>query len=102
MHKIALLWLHLPKVMLEKILIQIIPTKKTSKATLFSVLILPALKSKYPINKLNNAHKTLVRGDESPTPEGVANGVGKESPEIPFMKCGTAFVKNPPAKNAAM
>ena len=42
-----------------------------------------------------------MRGDESPFPGGLENGVGKGFPEIPFTKCGTTFVKNIPAKNAA-
>ena len=65
----------------------------------FSLL---TLKSKYPASKLNSAHKTLVNGDESPLPGGSENGVGKAFPEIPLTKCGTTFVKNPPAKNPAM
>ena len=34
--------------------------------------------------------------------ESLKSGVGKAFPEIPLTRCGTAFVKNPPAKNAAM
>ncbi|MGD0755009.1 MAG: hypothetical protein ABR927_08095 [Bacteroidales bacterium] len=61
--------------------------------------ILLILKSKYPTNKLINAHKRLVKGDESPLPGGSANGFGKAFPEILLTKCGTTFVKNTPAKN---
>lgn len=83
-------------------LIRIIPTKNTNNPNFLFEFILLTLKSKYPTSKLNNAHKTFVKGDESPWPGGLANGDGKGFPEIPFTKCGTAFVRNPPAKNPAM
>jgi len=41
-------------------------------------------------------------GDDSPLPGGFANGVGKVSPEIPWIKCGTKFAINKPAKKQAM
>ena len=44
----------------------------------------------------------FINGEDSPLPGGLANGVGKAFPEIPLTKCGTTFVKNAPAKNAAM
>ena len=44
----------------------------------------------------------FINGDDSPFPGGLANGVGKAFPEIPFTKCGTTLVKNMPAKNPAM
>lgn len=86
-------------------LIQTIPAKKMSWTNLFSsfvLFILPNLNSKYPMSKFNNAHKTFVRGKESPLPGGSAKGVGKELPEMPFTKCGTALARNIPAKKAAM
>ncbi len=51
---------------------------------------------------LKSAQKTLTVGDDKPFPGGFANGVGKGSPEIPWMKWGTAFAKNVPAKKQAM
>lgn len=86
-------------------LIQTMPAKKMSRDNLFSAFILftlPNLNRKYPMSKFNSAHNTFVRGEESPLPGGSAKGVGKELPEIPFTKCGTALAKNIPAKKAAM
>ncbi len=83
-------------------LISITPTKNMTSANLLFECILLTLKSRYPASKLNKAHKTFVKGDESPWPGGLANGVGKAFPETPFTKCGIAFVKNAPAKNPAM
>ena len=60
-----------------------IPIKKIKRINLLLLEILPALKSKYPITKLNNAHNTFIVGDDKPLPGGLANGVGKLSPEIP-------------------
>ena len=82
-------------------LIRIIPKKKINNPNLLFEFILLTLKSKYPINKLDSAHKTLVKGDESPLPGGSENGVGNAFPEIPLTKCGTIFVKNAPAKKPA-
>ena len=59
------------------------PIKKINRANLLLLEILPALKSKYPITKLNNAHNTFIVGDDKPLPGGLAKGVGKLSPEIP-------------------
>jgi hypothetical protein len=88
--------------MLHIILIKSIPAKNINNPDLLFEFILLTLKSKYPATRLNNPHKTLVRGDESPCPGGLENGVGKAFPEIPLTKWGTAFVKNTPAKNPAM
>ena len=88
--------------MLDIILIRIIPTKNRNIPNFLFEFILLTLKSKNPKIKLNKAHKTFVKGDESPWPGGLAKGVGKKFPEIPFTKWGTAFVKNPPAKKPAM
>ena len=41
-------------------------------------------------------------GDDKPLPGGLAKGVGKLSPEIPWIKCGTTFAKKNPAKKQAM
>jgi hypothetical protein len=77
------------------------PIKKTSnKSLLFKETSLD-LKRMYPINRLKHAHNVFTNGEESPFPCGLENGVGNLSPEIPWIKCGTAFVKNDPAKNAA-
>jgi len=54
------------------------------------------------MSKLSKAHKTFIRGDESPLPGGLAKGVGKGFPEIPFTKCGITFAKKVPAKNDVM
>ncbi len=57
--------------------------KKINSVNLLLLIIFPALKSKYPIIKLSNAHKTFMVGDDKPLPGGLAKGVGKLSPEIP-------------------
>lgn len=44
---------------------------------------LPTRISKYPIARLKSPQKVLTVGDEGPLPAGVANGVGKTSPETP-------------------
>jgi len=83
-------------------LISTIPIKNRNNPNLRFEFIPLTLKRIYPTSRLNNAHKTLVKGDESPWPGGLENGDGKAFPEIPLTKCGTAFVKNTPAKNPAM
>ena len=69
--------------MLNSTLHAIMPIKKTNKANLLLLEILPALKSKYPISKLSNAHNTFTIGDDKPLPGGLAKGEGKLSPDIP-------------------
>ena len=78
-----------------------IPINTANNKNLFLWEALLALKSRYPITRFKQAQSTLVVGEESPLPGGVANGVGKGSPEIPCIKCGTTFAKKNPAKNAA-
>jgi hypothetical protein len=63
--------------MLSSILHATIPIKKIKRANLLVLEILPTLKSKYPITKLSNAHKTFTVGDDKPFPGGLAKGVGK-------------------------
>ena len=41
-------------------------------------------------------------GDDSPLPDGLANGDGNRSPHMPFTKSGTAFARNAPPKAQAM
>ena len=50
----------------------------------------------YATTKLSAPHKTLMRGDESPTPGGDANGVGNSPPEMPVTKCGIPFARSAP------
>ena len=69
--------------MLNSILLATMPIKKTNKANLLLFKILPALKSKYPINKLSNAHNVFTNGDDKPLPGGLAKGEGKLSPDTP-------------------
>lgn len=83
-------------------LIAAMPIKKTISPMIVLELILLALKRRYPTIKLNNAHKTFVRGDESPIPGGSAKGDGKGFPETPFTKCGTTLARKIPEKNAEM
>ena len=85
----------------QTILIRTIPIKNTNNPNLLFELILLPLNSKYPISKFVNAHRMFIKGEDSPFPGGLANGVGKAFPDIPFTKCGTTFVKNTPAKNPA-
>lgn len=58
------------------------------------------LKRTKPISRLNKAHAIFTTGDESPLPDGFANGVGKGFPQMPVTKCGTKLVRKSPAKNA--
>jgi len=53
-------------VILLIIQIRITPAKNTSNPNLLFEFILLTLNSKYPTSKFNSAHKTLVKGDESP------------------------------------
>jgi hypothetical protein len=71
------------KAMLSIMLDKIMPIKKIKSANLLLLEILPALKSKYPINRLSNPHNTFIIGDDKPLPGGLAKGVGKLSPETP-------------------
>lgn len=65
---------------------QTTPAKKTRRLHLFDWESLPHLKRRYPASKLPNAHRTFIIGDDNPFPGGVANGVGKLSPDIPCTK----------------
>ena len=80
---------------------QTTPAKNTRRLHLFVEETLPALKRVYPMSILAKAHKTFTIGDDNPLPGGFANGEGKLSPDIPCTKCGTALVKNSPAKKQA-
>jgi len=71
--------------MLNNILHATMPIKKINKANLLLLEILPALKSKYPITKLSNAHNVFTIGDDRPLPGGLAKGEGKLSPEMPWI-----------------
>lgn len=84
------------------ILIASTPIKNASIKSLLSGDTSPALKRIYPITRFKFAHNILTNGEESPLPGGLENGVGKRFPEIPFIKCGIAFARKTPAKNAAM
>jgi hypothetical protein len=77
------------------------PAKNTRRLHLFDWESLLALKRRYPTSKLASAHRTFTIGDDNPFPGGLANGVGKLSPDIPCTKCGTVLVKNNPAKKQA-
>lgn len=63
---------------------QIIPKNNTHKDALLLTDNLLNLKSKYPKSKLKAPHKTLIKGDEFPTPGGSANGEGNGFPEMPL------------------
>jgi hypothetical protein len=45
---------------------------------------------------------TFIKGEESPLPGGLANGVGNLFPDIPWTKWGIAFTKKPPIKKSAI
>ena len=72
--------------MLSIMLIQIIPIKKMSNASLFFEVVLLNLNSKYPTSRFANAHITFVSGDDNPFPGGSENGDGKGFPETPLIK----------------
>ena len=76
------------------------PAKNRSNKRLTSKETLLALKRKKPMMRLAKAHSVFVRGEDKPLPGGFANGVGKPLPESPCTKCGMAFTKKTPAKNA--
>ena len=78
-----------------------IPKNKMIIANLFLVEILLTARRIYPNSRLKQAQRTLTNGEESPFPGGLENGVGNASPETPWIKCGTTFAKNAPAKNTA-
>ncbi len=46
----------------------------------------PAINKSVQINTLNIAQKILVTGADNPVPGGLAKGVGKESPFIPWIR----------------
>ena len=77
------------------------PAKNAKRLHLFVWATLPALIKMKPIKRLNRAHKTLISGEDNPLPGGFAKGVGKLSPDIPWMKCGTELVIKIPAKKHA-
>jgi hypothetical protein len=51
---------------------------------------------------LSSDQRTFTNGDDNPLPGGLAKGVGKRSPQMPFTKCGTVLARNIPAKKQAM
>ncbi len=59
------------------------PKNKTSIESLFCTDVLLTRNKINPTSKLKQAHNTLVVGEDSPIPGGVAKGVGKKSPETP-------------------
>ena len=71
------------KVKLICIEIANIPRNKTSIEILFFVDVLLTISNIYPTTRLKQPHKTLINGEESPLPGGVAKGVGNASPDIP-------------------
>ncbi len=46
--------------------------------------------------------KPVSVGDDNPRPGGLANGVGKRSPEMPWKKWGTTLARKAPARKQAM
>jgi len=88
--------------MLNTILMKTTPAKNGRRVQIFVGESLPTIKRMYPIIRLARAHKTFTIGDDNPLPGGLANGVGKWLPDIPWMKCGTALAKNKPAKKQAI
>ncbi|MFI4963671.1 MAG: hypothetical protein ACHP6H_07450 [Legionellales bacterium] len=64
-------------------LIEAMPAKNTRRLHLFDKETLPVLYKTYPTTKLNNAHRTLIVGDDNPFPGGLAKGVGKLLPQMP-------------------
>lgn len=77
------------------------PIKNRHNDNILLPVTFAALYNKYPTSKLNNAHTIFTVDDERPLPGGFEKGVGNLFPEMPFTKCGTALVKNIPAKKAA-
>ena len=94
--------LFLDKAKLNLILIAVIPEKKSIIFQILITVIFPNYERIEPIIKFNNAHKTLMKGEDKPFPGGFAKGVGNLLPETPLTKCGTVFVKKTPAKKHAI
>jgi hypothetical protein len=80
---------------------QRIPAKKMTRFHFLAGDIFPARNKIYPITRLNNPHRTLTAGEDRPLPGGFAKGDGNGAPETPWMKCGTMFARNIPAKKQA-
>ena len=87
--------------MLNRIEVITIPKNKIIIENLFSGEVLLIRNNIYPIKISTSAHNTLTNGWEGPKKGGFAKGVGKKSPEMPWMKWGTAWVNETPEKKAA-
>lgn len=71
---------------LNLMLIATNPTTKSKTAHLFDKVIFETLYKSKPANMLINPHITFTVDGDKPLPGGFANGVGKLSPEIPWIK----------------
>src|SRR5258707_15663135 len=71
---------------LNIVLMTAMPAKKITSAELSPLETFPARKRMYPAARLNSAQTTFTVGDDNPFPGGLANGVGKRSPEMPCTK----------------
>ena len=67
-------------------LIRRMPAKNIITLHILEFDIFPTLNNKYPMIRLNKPHNTFTVGDDKPLPGGLANGVGKATPEIPWIK----------------
>jgi len=67
-------------------LIRRMPTKNIITLHILEFDIFPVLNNTYPTIRLNKPHKTFTVGDDKPLPGGLANGVGKATPDIPLIK----------------
>ena len=66
--------------------IAINPKNKITIDNLFFGEALLTINKIYPTRRLRQAHKTLTVGEEGPLPGGEEKGLGKESPETPWIK----------------
>jgi hypothetical protein len=87
---------------LRKKLMQSTAAKNIKIASLLFRESLLTLKRKPPTSILAAPQIVFNIGEDKPFPGGLAKGVGNGSPEIPWIKCGIAFVKKMPAKKHAM
>jgi hypothetical protein len=78
--------------------ITLITNEPNTTNRIVKIVISPILKKRSipPITKLKKAQRIFKNGEDNPFPRGLANGVGNLLPDIPCIKCGTAFAKKIP------
>jgi hypothetical protein len=88
--------------MAAKMEITIKPAAKGTSVTGCSLLTWPTQNNTPPISIFTRAQITFTRAEDSPSPGGLAKGVGNLLPDTPLVKCGIALAKKRPAKKLAI